>query len=88
MSEIYQIVVIATMAAFIILFLGKTGLREKLRDYHDKMGIKIVADMLDCDFCLSFWTCFMLVVIATTLTNDVRWLAAIMCSPPLTRVLL
>lgn len=87
MSEIYQIVVVATMAAFIILFLGKTGLREKLRDYYDRIGIGIVADMLDCDFCLSFWTCATLSIVITYITGDC-WLAAIVCSPPITRILL
>ena len=88
MSEIYQIIVIATVAAFIILLLGKTGWREKIRDYHDRIGIGVVADMLDCDFCLSFWTCLILTVLAISLTGNTSWLVAIMCAPPITRILL
>lgn len=88
MSEIYQITVISTIAAFIILFLGKTGWRNRIRDYYDKVGIGIIADMLDCDFCLSFWTCFILILLITALTGDKSWYIAVFCAPPITRVLL
>ena len=49
MSALYQAIVVALIAAFVILFLGKTGLRTKFRDFNDKLGISLVADMLDCD---------------------------------------
>lgn len=88
MSEIYQIIVVATVAAFVILFLGKTGLREKIRNHFDEVGLKLVADMLDCDFCLSFWTCLALALFISIISCDIRWLVAIICSPPITRILL
>lgn len=88
MSEVYKIIEIALFSAFIILFLGRTGLREKIRNYHDKIGAKIVADMFDCDFCLSFWTCLVIVTIAIAFTGDKTWYIAVFCSPPLTRFIL
>lgn len=88
MSEIYQIVVIATIAAFIILFLGKTGLRTEMRDWYDTKGIGLFADMLDCDFCLSFWLCLVLTILVILLTGNTHWLVAIICAPPITRILL
>lgn len=88
MPKIHQIIIIATIAAFVILFLTKTGLREKLRNYCDKVGIRVLADMLDCDFCLSFWICSVLAIMLTILTCDIHWLLAICCSTPITRILL
>lgn len=65
MPEIYKIIVIAFVlslaVAFIILFGNKTELRYKLRDIFDREGVSLIAKMLDCDFCLSFW----LLVLAT-----------------------
>lgn len=87
MSTLYQAIVVALMAAFIILFLGKTGLRIKVRDYYDKIGISVLADMLDCDFCLSFWTCFVLAVFLWALGYEPDFLV-LLCAPPITRYLL
>ena len=61
---LYQAVVIALIAAFIILFIGKTGLRYTLRDYLDAKGARRIAEMLDCTFCLSWWVCFVLFFVA------------------------
>lgn len=87
MLAIYQIIVVALIAAFIILFLGKTGLRTKLRDYYDKIGISILADMLDCDFCLSFWTCLVVAMFLWTFGYKPDFLV-LFCAPPITRYLL
>lgn len=87
MPTLYQTIVVALIAAFIILFLGKTGLRTKLRDYCDKIGIAILADMLDCDFCLSFWTCFVVAMFLWTFGYKQDFLV-LFCAPPITRYLL
>ena len=87
MSTLYQAVVVALIAAFIILFLGKTGLRTKLRDYYDKLGITILANMLDCDFCLSFWTCLVVAMFLWTFGYKPDFLV-LFCAPPITRYLL
>ena len=88
MPEIlYQSAIVALLAAFIILFLNKTGLRIKFRDYNDKIGISIVADMLDCDFCLSFWTCFCVAMALLLLGFEISMLVPF-CATPITRYLL
>lgn len=87
MSTVYQAIVIALMAAFVILFLGKTGLRIKLRDYYDKIGISVLADMLDCDFCLSFWTCLVIAMFLWAFGYKPDFLV-LFCAPPITRYLL
>lgn len=88
MSTVYQAIVIALMAAFVILFLGKTGLRTKLRDYYDKIGISVLADMLDCDFCLSFWTCLVIAMLLWILFGCEPDFLVLFCAPPITRYLL
>ena len=87
MPTLYQTIIIALIASFIILFLGKTGLRIKLRDACDKIKLLLIAEMLDCDFCLSFWTCFLLVILAYLFGYDIS-LITIICAPPITRYLL
>ena len=87
MSAIYQTIVVALIATFVILLLGKTGLRTKLRDFSDEQGVSLIADMLDCDFCLSFWTCLFIAIGFW----DACWephLLVIFCAPPITRYLL
>ena len=87
MSAIHQTIAVALVAAFIILFLGKTGLRTKLRDFSDKNGILPIANMLDCDFCLSFWTC-LLVTMCLWANHEEPHLLVIFCAPPITRYIL
>ena len=87
MPTIYQIAVIALLAAFIILFLGKTELRIKMRNWCDKEGITIVADMLECDFCLSFWICTCLALGFLVLGYEISFFIPF-CAAPITRFLL
>ena len=79
---------IALVATFIILFLGKTGLRTKLRDWSDAKGISLLADMLDCDFCLSFWVCFCLACGLTVFGYEIYVISTAICASPITRFLL
>ena len=87
MPILHQILIVALLAAFIVLFLNKTGMRTKLRDWNDKIGISLTADMLDCDFCLSFWTCFCVVMAFLLLGFEISMLVPF-CATPITRYLL
>lgn len=87
MSEIYQIIIVALFAAFIILLLGKTGLRISLRDYSDKVGLSLIAEMLECDFCLSFWICLIILTFMGVTGHD-YYIITIFCAPPITRFLI
>ena len=55
MSEVCTLmayaIVIAAVAAFFILFMEKTGYRDKMI----ANSPKLISQMYDCDFCLSFW---------------------------------
>lgn len=88
MPEICQIIKVALIAAFIILFLGKTGLRTKLRDYFDTKRISLLADMLDCDFCLSFWICFCIALGLLVFGYEMHLIITAMCAAPITRFIL
>ena len=48
---IIMILIISLLSSFIILLLGKLGIREWVQVH----GLKIFSDMFSCDFCLSFW---------------------------------
>jgi hypothetical protein len=87
MSTIYQTIIVALLAAFIILFIGKTEIRIKLRDFNDKHGLYLIANMLDCDFCLSFWTC-LFVTIGVSFIGYRPDLLVVLCATPITRYLL
>lgn len=87
MPTLYQTIITALIAAFIILFLGKTELRNKIIDYCDIIGISIVADMFECDFCLSFWTCTFITTCFYLFGFDFT-LLNIICATPITRYLL
>lgn len=87
MPTLYKTIIVALVAAFIILFLGKTELRTKLRDMCDMHDFKYIAKMLDCDFCFSFWTCLVISIITFVITKDID-LLIIVCAPPITRYML
>lgn len=88
MPALYQIIVVALLAAFIISLLGKSGLREKMRNYFDDNTITIVADMLDCDFCISFWMSVIISSLCLFITNDYSFIIVPFCATPITRYLL
>lgn len=88
MSEIYKIILVALGAAFTILVLTKTGLRDKTRDFCDLNDIPIIAKMLDCDLCFSFWLSVSVCAVQTAISGDASWLMVPIFSTPITRFLL
>lgn len=88
MSTVYQIVIVALLAAFLILFLRKTGIAERLRNFFDKyQATKVIADMLDCDFCFSFWVCVFISILYYAAAKDFSILYPL-CATSITRFLL
>ena len=85
MPEICKIIIVALGAAFIVLLMNKTGLREKMRDALDLKGVKFIPDMLDCDFCISFWSAVVICFVASIFTLDFTWIFIPVFSSPLTR---
>ena len=87
MPTIYQIIVLALIAAFIVLVMRTTETRYKLRDWCDEKGLKQIAKMFDCDFCLGFWSAVAIAIVITVITADIGWLTTPILSAPLTRFL-
>ena len=79
---------VAALAAFVILFLNKTGLRTKIRDFFDVKEVNLFADLLDCDFCLSFWLCFCIAFGLIVLGYELSYIIAAVCATPISRFLL
>lgn len=88
MSEIHKIILAALIVAFAILVLTKTGLRDKTRDAFDLKGIKFMADMIDCDLCLSFWLSVCACISTAICSGDISWIYVPVFSTPITRFLL
>lgn len=92
MSEVYQIIALAILisliVAFIVLFLNKTTIRYKLRDYADLYKVSLIAKMLDCDFCLCFWLAVVLSIFVFLLFGNLLFLFIPILSTPISRFLL
>lgn len=77
-SFIGVVLCVAGLAAFIIMFITKVG----LRDYFVANASKLVSQMFSCDFCLCWWTCLVLSIVAAVLTQTwVGVLAALVATP-------
>lgn len=74
----------ALIAAFIILLITKTGAREWVQVH----GSRLISQMFNCDFCLSFWTGFVVSGGAALITGNPFILLMPILSTPLTRVLI
>lgn len=77
-------IIIACISAFIILFAGKTGMRDEII----ARAPKLISQLFNCDFCLSFWTSFILAIILAIFFNEIRLLFIPIVSTPMTRILI
>lgn len=88
MSEIYSLmayaIIIALVTAFSILLIGKTGLRDLIIE----KAPRLVSEMFDCDFCLSFWLSLILAVILAIIIVEPVLIIVPFISVPITRILL
>lgn len=84
MPTLYQVILIALIAAFSILFIGKTGIRDKIVE----KAPKLLSMLFDCDYCLSFWTAMLMCVVMYFTTFDSSYLFVPILSTPITRFLL
>lgn len=90
MSEIYLIKMHAAFicavlaSAFIILLIGKLGIRDKVVT----KAPKIISRLFDCDFCLSFWVSLILALILAIFFKEIDIIFIPILSTPITRILL
>lgn len=88
MPTIYQIIITALAATFIVLFATVSDARYKIRDWCDTKKLSLIAKMLDCDFCFGFWTNLAIAIIITIAVQDTNYLFVPIFSAPITRFLL
>lgn len=84
MPTIHFIIHIALAAAFIILLIGKLGIRNEVI----ARAPKLISQMFECDFCLSFWTSLILAMILAIFFQEISILFIPLLSTPITRILL
>lgn len=81
---IIWVLVVATVAAFLLTLLKKWGVIE----YVQVHGNEFFAKMFNCDFCLSFWAGVALAILLVFITGNPTLLLVPFCSTMITRYLL
>lgn len=88
MSTVYIIVniaiVLAGLSAFIILLLEKLGVREKI----ELTAPRLISELFNCDFCLSFWISLIFAVILAIIFKEIYILFSTIIATPISRFLL
>lgn len=88
MLTLETVLIQALVSAFLVLLITKTGLRYSARDRADKVGLHLIADALDCDFCTSWWTNFALAWTVVCISGDLSYLPLSVPATPITRYLI
>ena len=78
------IIIISLTAAFVILFITKIGIRNWLAE----RSPKLIYEMLNCDFCLSFWVGLAITLIVIAIGADWYYIFLPVLTTPITRFLL
>ena len=88
MSEVCTLmalaVIIAAIAAFFILFMEKTGYRDRMI----ANSPKLISQMYECDFCLSFWISVVFTICIIISEHNLSYVYIPFISAPITRRLL
>lgn len=79
-----HVIIIALISAFVILFITKVG----LRDFVIERSPKLISEMFNCDFCLSFWTNVFMTIIVISYTGFLPFMAVPIVAAPITRILI
>lgn len=78
------LIYISSSAAFAILFAERLGIRDKIV----AEAPKLISQLFECDFCLSFWTSLILAIILAIIFNEMSIIFIPIASTPITRILL
>ena len=78
------LIYIALAAAFAILLIGKLGIRDSVIT----KASKLISQLFDCDFCLSFWVSVILAVILAIFFREISIIFIPIISTPITRILI
>ena len=78
------LIYIALAAAFTILLIGKLGIRDSII----ARATRLISQLFDCDFCLSFWASVILAIILAIFFREMNILFIPIISTPITRILI
>lgn len=81
---IIWVLVVATVAAFLLTLLKKWGVIEYVQVHGNDFFVK----MFNCDFCLSWWACVLICFVALLITGNPVYMGVPFCSTMITRILL
>lgn len=84
MIFVIWVLIVATVAAFLLSLLKKWGVIE----YVQVHGNDFFAKMFNCDFCLSFWSGLALSILCVFISGNPALLLVPFCSTMITRRLL
>lgn len=88
MATMFFIIMCATIvglwAAFILLLSYKLGVIEWMQVH----GCKLISEMAHCNFCLSWWVCLILSIVALCFVGDLHIIAVPFIATPIARILL
>ena len=79
------IIFIALIASFGILLITKLGIRGIIAE---RSKIKLISQLFECDFCLSFWTNFALSLLLALILHDCVMIVLPVLAAPITRKLI
>lgn len=79
-----SMVLVATVATFIICLIGKWGLIQKCQESR----LTVLSKLANCEFCISFWMCTIVSVIFSIFMGDATLILLAVPSTPITRFLL
>lgn len=73
--------IVAWASAFFILFIGRIGLRDEIITH----APKLISQMFDCDFCLSFWVALVISSLLAVAMGSWGFMVIPLLSTPITR---
>lgn len=84
MTALTLVLIIAAVAAFCIMLIEKTGVRNAVTAH----ASRLIGQMFGCDFCLSWWTCLAMACIAAAYTHDWKVIMLAVVAAPVARRLI
>jgi hypothetical protein len=74
---------VACVTAFILLLAYKLGIIEYLQVHGDK----VISQMAQCNFCMSFWLSVLQMIVIVAVTDESSLIAIPLVSTPIARIL-
>lgn len=76
--------IVGCIAAFLLLLAYKLGIVEWLQVHGDP----IISKMAQCDYCMSFWLCVIIMLVMAAITDDAGLICVPIIATPIARRLL